>query len=334
MTIEFMEPGLLTTIQDLGRTGLRHYGIAVGGALDTVALRLANVLVGNGEQEATLEITAVGPSFRCTGSGLIALCGGDLSPTVDGIELPQWRPVSIPAGAVVEFGEARHGWRAYIAIAGGLDVAEVMGSRSTWTRAGIGGVMGRAVRRGDILHSRDEHLASEPSTNISGLLDRGPFWSTCWRIALPYHVRRSRGDLLLRVISGAEFGEFAAEMVEEFLTAAYTVTTQSDRMGYRLSGPAIRPSRPLELLSEGVAVGTIQIPPDGEPIVLLADCQTIGGYPRIAHIATVDLPLIAQAKPGDTVRFERISLDTAQMLYVERERMIERLKRAIALKIR
>jgi antagonist of KipI len=303
--IEVIRAGMFTTVQDLGRSGHRAQGVVLSGAADAFALRLANLVVGNGENTAGLEFTLVGPELKFLHDTLVALGGADFG------VLPRWRPVRIRAGTQLKFGMARSGYRGYLAFAGGLDVAPVLGSRSTYVRAGLGGLAGRPLRDGDIL----------PVPDVPRLL--GDHWRIDERIVPPYS-----NEPTIRVMRGAQADEYGAE----FFSARYTVTPQADRMGVRLRGPALARSSTHDLLSSPVAPGTVQVPPDGQPIVLLADAQTIGGYPQIAHVIAVDLPLIAQLRPGDPLRIREVSLEEAHQVAVAREHAIAILREGLAQK--
>jgi KipI family sensor histidine kinase inhibitor len=303
--IEVIRSGMFTTVQDLGRTGHRAQGVVLSGAVDAFAMRLANLVVGNAESAAGLEFTLVGPELKFLHDTVVALGGADFG------VLPRWRPVRIRAGTQLKFGAAQHGYRGYLALAGGLDVAPVLGSRSTYVRAGFGGLAGRPLREGDIL----------PVPDVPRIL--GDHWRIDERIVPPY----SR-EPTVRVVRGAQADEFGAE----FHSTRYTVTPQADRMGVRLRGPALVRASTRELLSSPVAPGTVQVPPDGEPIALLADAQTIGGYPQIAHVIAVDLPLVAQLRPGDALRFREVTLEEAHELTVAREHAIAILREGLAQK--
>lgn len=330
MTVTVLRPGLLTTVQDLGRPGWQRFGVPVGGAMDPVALRVANALVGNSEDAAALEITLQGPRLRFDADALIAVCGADLSPTVDGMPLPQWRPVLVRRGSVLAFGRPRWGVRSYLAVAGGWDVPSVLGSRSTDRRAGLGGIGGRALREGDRLPAGvPTPLAHHLMATLSGRVDRRPLASVTWRTS-PRAYPAYAAPPTVRALRGPEFDAFSPEAQAAFFTRPFRVTPQSDRMGYRLAGPTLALRKAIELVSEGVSTGTVQVPPDGQPIVLLADRQTAGGYPRIACVATVDLPVLAQTPPGAIVRFREVSMGEAQALLVQREHLLRRLRAAIA----
>ncbi|WP_343044681.1 5-oxoprolinase subunit PxpB [Saccharibacillus qingshengii] len=346
--ITVLKPGLLTTLQDLGRPGYQQYGVTAGGAMDGYALRTANLLAGNAESEAALEITLTGPGLRFERESRIALTGADLAPSIGGEPLPMWRPVVVRAGAVLEFGTAVQGCRAYLALAGGFGAPEEMGSRSTDLRAGLGGLEGRALRAGDVLQVRTSPAAARSASGgivpLRGIGPEADFAAAAWHVAHGYiagladwagfPAAAAASSIAVRFTRGTHFARFDEASRAALLDSAFGVTPQSDRMGCRLSGPALALAHPLELISEAVAPGTVQVPPDGGPIVLTADRQTTGGYPRIAQIAAVDLRIVAQLRPGQTIRFVEISLEEAERLYMERERELERLRIAIRLRSR
>ncbi|GAB7387938.1 5-oxoprolinase subunit PxpC [Bacillaceae bacterium] len=332
MALKIIRPGLHSSIQDLGRYGYQKYGVGTSGAMDSFALRTANLLVGNEEGEAAIEMTLIGPAVRWEADALMAITGGDLSPTIDGHPVPLWRPVYVKKGSVLRFGACRSGCRAYLAVAGGFALPEEMGSRSTYLRAGIGGYRGRALREGDVL---PWGTPTPQGLSLMRRLARAalslPFSATDWYVScelLPGYAENP----MIRVMRGNQFDCFTAESRNDFFRHPFQVTPQSDRMGYRLRGPSLQLSDPLEMVSEAVANGTIQVPPDGNPIILLADRQTTGGYPKIAQVATVDLPVIAQVKPGEKIRFQEISLQEAEELHWAREKDMEWLKQGIAFK--
>jgi antagonist of KipI len=334
MSIRVIKPGLLTSVQDLGRYGYQKHGVIVSGAMDPFAHRIANLLVGNQESEATLEMTLLGPTLQFEADALIAICGADLSPSVGSIPLPLWKPILVKKGETVRFGGCRNGTRAYLAVAGGFPLPKVMGSRSTYLRAGLGGYNGRSLLTGDELPIG---IPSEQGRLLIGQLQsqrgEGAFSAAEWGAA-PELMPAYRAQPVIRAMRGNQFEWFSPESREAFFTRPFRVTPQSDRMGYRLEGPTLNLAEKKELISEAVAFGSVQVPAEGNPIVLLADRQTTGGYPKIAQIATVDLPVIAQTKPGDTLRFEEISREEAEYLYVERENHIRQLKLGIMLKQR
>lgn len=327
--LSILRPGLLTTVQDLGRAGYQHAGVPVGGALDARALRLANLLVGNAEGEAGLEITLGGPVIRFENDHLLALTGADLSATLDGAALPLHRPVAVRAGVTLAFGAARAGCRAYLAVAGGLGLPPVLGSRATLVRAALGGLHGRALRTGDALP------APGPAGFGRVLWEKllADYQTKKWRAApwLPTPALRPVPHLgpVLRAVRGPEYAEFSLASQQTFWQEPFLVTPAADRMGYRLAGPALTRPAGAELLSSAVAPGTVQVPPGGQPIVLLADCQTTGGYPRLAHVISADLGALAQARPGARLRFEEVSLPEAHALYLADEARLRALAGAV-----
>lgn len=329
--IRVLQAGLLTTIQDLGRTGFQQYGVVVSGAMDSFAHRVANLLVGNPAGFPSLECTLLGPTLEFTKTSLIAVTGGGMWPSVDGDILPLWRPLLLRAGTILHFLPNPDGCRAYLAVAGGFAIPKVLGSASTYLRAGIGGVQGRAVQRGDVLPVGNPSLSAERRAHrLAQELIRQPLaavamppWFASLTI-LPYHRRSS-----LHAIPGPQFDHFTEEAKAAFYQQGFRVDAQSDRMGYRLNGPSLRLSQPHELVSEAVTNGTVQVPRDGNPIVLMADHQTTGGYPKIAQVATADLPLLAQVRPGEQVRFRPVSVEKAQQWLHKQERNLTQLRFAL-----
>jgi antagonist of KipI len=305
MEVTVRRAGMFTTVQDLGRFGHRASGVPLSGAMDSFALRLVNLLAGNPENTATLEFTMVGPELAFDCDTLVATGGGDFG------ALPLWQPVVVKAGETVKFTAARKLCRGYLAVAGGFAVEPVLGSRSTFVRGGFGGFQGRFVRDGDVL----------PALNCSRhVVGR---WHIDERILPAYSASPE-----VRVVRGAQAEEFDGGLYG----ARFKVTPQSDRMGVRLSGPPLARALNTELVSSSVAPGTIQVPPDGQPIVLMADAQTIGGYPQIAHVISVDLPLVAQLRPGDTVCFREVSLGEAHELAHKRECALGLIREGLAQK--
>lgn len=309
MALQVLDGGLLTTVQDLGRHGHERYGVPVAGAMDPFALRVANRLVGNLPQAAALEITLVGPRLRATTACLIAVAGADLSLRVNGWEMPPWVAIWVRQGWVVEFGERKTGCRAVLAVAGGIDVPPVMGSRSTYLNGGWGGFAGRSLRPGDLvsLGQMPRHLPGRAGRPVPpGLL---PAYSDAPEI---------------RVVMGPQDGCFTREGIATFLSGEYRVTPASDRMGYRLQGPTIAHRETADILSDGTPLGAVQVPADGQPIVLMADRQTTGGYAKIATAISADIPLLAQCLPGQSrVRFAPVTVQEAQAHYREMIKAVE-----------
>jgi antagonist of KipI len=333
MKIEVLSPGLMTSVQDLGRYGYQKHGVIVSGAMDSYALQIANLLVGNQPSEATLEITLVGPKMKLEKGMLMSITGGDLSPVIEGKAVPLWRPVYIKKECILEFGACRTGCRAYLAVAGGYNIPDVMGSKSTYLRAGIGGFQGRSLQRGDILEHNPEGETAHRLIRHLAKIGRVPFVTSSWYADRGYIASNTK-PIKIRVMTGRQFAFFTHDSQERLFSQPFLITTQSDRMGYRLSGGELKLEEHLEMISEAVALGTVQVPPDGNPIILLADRQTAGGYPKIAQVAMVDIPRLAQARPGSKLLFTRVSVKEAEKLYLKREQDIETLKRALSLKLK
>ena len=290
-----LNPGVLTTVQDFGRIGYQQFGVSVSGAMDPRAMRFANLLVGNPENEAVLECTMLGPQLQFDETTIIAVTGGNLGPTLDGQPLKTYCAYKVNAGQTLRFAGLRSGCRAYIAFAGGLDIPEVMGSRSTYMKAKIGGFKGRKLEKGDAIGFRD------PKTELFNLDKRS---------LTPEFVPRD--VYTLHVIMGPQDDMFTEEGIKTFLSETYTVTPEFDRMGCRLDGPVIAHVNGGDIISDGIAFGAVQVPSAGKPIVMLADRQTTGGYTKIANVMTADFRILAQLKAGDKVRFEKISVAAAQ----------------------
>jgi antagonist of KipI len=328
--IEVLRAGLLTTVQDLGRTGFQDQGVPVGGAADPVALRIANLLVGNPQGAAGLEMTLAGPRLRFARTALITLGGAAMAADLDGVPIPFWRPVRVRAGETLDVGGARSGCRAYLACAGGIAVPPVLGSRSTYLPSAFGGLDGRALRAGDRLpvgKAGALSVALRTAIEREGRRNGVASWGVA-ASALPGYT--AEPELLL--IPGSHAGALTEPSRAQLFTGRFRVSRHSDRMGCRLEGPGLALSVPIELTSEGVAMGTVQLPPGGSPIVLLADGGTTGGYPRIGHVATVHLPLLAQLRPGDHLRFRETTLEDAHRLLRARELALARLADALRLR--
>lgn len=325
MNIDILRSSFLTTVQDLGRMGFREFGVSPGGALDSHALRVANLLVGNKESAAGIEITCGGVQLRFADERVVAWCGGEFDVRIGSTSLPAGHAGFVRAGDVLIFNQPKTGCRSWLGISGGIDVPLVLGSRSTDLRANFGGLDGRALRDGDEvpLGGNSEH----PKILIEKLREQKV---ANWK---PPHDWSSpaKHDPVLHVICGSDSDRFNDVTIQRFTNDVFVVSADSNRMGARLEGPHLQRDHDVDLVSEGVAPGTIQVPPSGQPILLLGDCQTIGGYPKIAHVITVDLPVAAQLRAGDSVRFREISLAEAHRRLVERERYLEQFCRGIKL---
>nr|WP_243237428.1 biotin-dependent carboxyltransferase family protein [Heliobacterium chlorum] len=297
----------MTTVQDLGRYGHQASGMPVAGAMDTFSLQAANLLVGNNPGDGALEITLAGPRLRFLSPADIAITGADLSPTLDGQPLPMWVNCPVERGSILTFGPPCSGCRSYLAVSGGWDVEPVLGSRSTYLRGQLGGFQGRALKEGD-------QLLFHPGKRIDQLGTR--------RLR-PDNIPVYSHEVTVRAILGPQEHFFSKDAIDTFFSKPYRVGALSDRMGYRLEGPRLNRQTDKEMISDATALGAVQVPPDGQPIVLMADRQTTGGYPKIATVITADIPFLAQAKMGDTVHFVPCDIQQAQS-FLRRQRDILR----------
>jgi antagonist of KipI len=323
MNATAVRAGFLTSVQDLGRAGFREFGVSLGGALDPHALRVANLLAGNEESAAGLEITFGGLRLRFADDRIVVWGGGNFNAQIGSIAAPAGHPALARAAEEFSIDSPACGCRAWLAISGGIDVPAVLGSRSVDLRAGFGGVKGRPVRDGE------EFPLGENSPRAKALIEKlGHEKIARWK---PPHDWSStaRRTPVLRYLGGADSSRFGESALQLFDNDDFFVSPDSDRMGIRLDGPRLERNQDVDLLSEAVAPGTVQVPPSGNPILLLNDCQTIGGYPKIAHVITVDLPIAAQLCPGDRVRFSKVSVRDAHALLHERERNLEQFRRGL-----
>lgn len=301
---EVLEPGILTTIQDSGRFGFSRFGVPPSGALDLFSFRVANLLVNNERNETCLEATLAGLKLKTLNESVIAITGGDLSPTLNGEPLEMWRTHLLIEGDLLAFKKVRTGCRGYLSMSRGFIVPEVMGSRSTYLSGKFGGLEGRPLRKGDILYK----VNLPPPLNRIGL--RFPEES----------IPTFEKEATLRLIPGPQDHHFTQEGLQTFCSSDYEVSAQSDRMGIRLKGPVIERRGDAEesIISEGLLPGAVQVPGDGKPIIVLNELVT-GGYTKIAVIVSTDLTRVAQLKPGDRVRFKPISIEEAHQLLKEQE---------------
>ena len=312
MGIRVLKAGMLTTVQDLGRTGYQSQGFSVAGAMDVRSFKIANLLLDNPENEAVLEFTLIGPTLQFTSETIIAITGGDFTPTLNGEPVPSYEAVYVNRGDILKFGSARTGSRGYIAFSSYLDIPVVMGSRCTNLKSQIGGFKGRKLKDEDYIGFRIK------------------------RRYLPYFLSRklkpddfSAESETLRVVFGPQDDRFSRQGIETFLTEEYTVTSDFDRMGCRLEGPFIAPKDTTDMISDGIAYGSVQVPSHGKPIVLLSDRQTTGGYPKLATVASVDIPKLVQRKTDHRIHFTAISVEEAQKLYREEEKAYEKMRSEI-----
>jgi len=328
MKISIIKPGLLTTVQDMGRYRYLSQAVPISGAMDQLAHRLANKAVGNEDHMATIEFTYDNASFKAETDVLLAYSGDGAFLLYHDQLMPAEKPLFFPAGAIIKLISNPIGVRIYLSVAGGWEVPDIMESKSTYIIAGFGGFEGRALQKGDVLTSSDD--INEVSKGILDQLQRRALTYPNWRISRESLLPQKRDTV--RVVLANEINWFDATSIISFLTHTYTIDRRSNRMGYHLNGKALLRKVKKELLSTGVTPGIIQVTGSGELVILMADCQTTGGYPRIAHVAAVDLPLCAQLKPGSEIRFSEISRDEAEELYLEREHDLSLITTAISLK--
>ena len=302
MAVKIVLPGAVMTVQDGGRYGYQETGIQVSGAMDQASFKKANYLVGNDETEAVLEVTLFGGMLEFTEDTITAITGADMEPVVDGDPVEMNCPLLIRKGQTLTLGMTRQGCRTYLAFAGGIDVPLVMGSRSTNLKCAFGGYGGRALKSGDVLKLGKPKL---PFDRVK--------------------KRRTKGIetekiIEVRAVPGPQQEYFTEAGEKAFYSGTYTITDQSDRMGYRLKGPLVESKNGTDIISDAIPLGAVQIPPSGQPIVLLADRQTTGGYAKIAVVCSFDIPKLVQGRPGDKVRFLKTDVKTAQKLYRKQER--------------
>ncbi|MBF8982550.1 biotin-dependent carboxyltransferase family protein [Lutibacter sp. B2] len=308
-TIKIINPGFLTTVQDQGRYGYQQFGVPVSGVMDNFSHRIANILVRNYELEAVLEVTMLGPQIEIQSNEIISITGGDLSPRINGQEISMWRSIKVNEGDILSFAGMKNGCRSYIAFSGGIDVPIIMGSKSTYMKGKIGGYEGRNLKAGDLLNiEQSEKLFKE-------------------RMVPNKYIPKYTNEFHVCVILGPQDEYFTDKGIQTFLSNQYTVTNECDRMGFRLDGEEIEHVEGADIISDGIGFGAIQIPGHGKPIIMMADRQTTGGYTKIANVISSDLYKIAQAKPGDKIGFEKISVEEAQTILKKEEEKIDVIKK-------
>lgn len=308
-TMRIYKGGLQTTIQDRGRMPFMAYGVSCGGAMDLDALRAVNLLLGNAPYEPVLEMTLTGPELILDADRWIVLGGAEIVAHLEHQPIPMWQPVYVKAGQRLRIGEVKNGVRAYLAVDGGFQVQKVLGGYGTDVRAKFGGETGRALKAGDRIRLGPAKLTAPPFAA-----------SIFAPILIASSLRTRDREDEVRVFRGMEMDEFTHHALDSFFSTPYTVDGRSDRMGIRLQGKPLTREVQDEMLSTGVVFGTIQVPPDGQPVILGADAQTTGGYPRIAQVAEVDLSVVAQLRAGDVIYFKYIELAEAEQLLIQREK--------------
>lgn len=340
MSLKIIQPGALTTVQDLGRTGYLDQGIQSSGAADAWSMQAANLLVGNDPGEAVLETTMLGPEICFQAEARIALTGADMSPQINGRKIPLYESCSVRAGDVLKMGFAVSGCRCYLAVAGGFLLEPVLGSCSTNLKCGIGGFQGRALRAGDILPLKEAsvpgHAEGAAKTTAGaereGTAEPGTGAKSAEVLAKalaapPWRLYHEDGVPVLRVVPGPQQEYFTEKGQKTFVSSVYKLTNDSNRMACRLEGEAIEFVTSGDIVSDGIVNGSVQVSSNGMPIVMLADHQTTGGYAKIGTVASVDLPVLAQKKPGEKLRFAYISVEEAQKLYIQQKQYFRKWRR-------
>lgn len=302
--IQVQAPGLLTTVQDLGREGFGPMGVSPSGAADSVSLRIGNRLVGNAERAAGLEMTLLGGTFTFPEGAILALTGSDFGATLDDAPVNPWTSVEVRRGQTLRVGSTRSGARCYLCIRGGIDVTPFLGSASTHLLSGLGGYEGRALRKGDVLRIGE----------TNGTYRRRTVAAKTLKELSPRKV--------LRVTPGPQSDWFPESSQQVFYESAYRVAEESNRMGLRLEGAALREGAHGEMISEGVSLGAVQIAAGGLPIILFVEQQTTGGYAKIANVISADFSSLGQLRPRDEIRFERVAWETARSRLREQEKLL------------
>jgi biotin-dependent carboxylase-like uncharacterized protein len=304
-SLHVLNPGLLTMLQDHGRTGFEDRGVPPSGALDELSFAIANALVGNPAGTGALEFTLIGGQFRVGQGGCVIAVTGDMEVFIDDQPVAPYQCHVLRSDAVLKVGRALSGARGYLAVAGGFAVEPVLNSVSTLMRGALGGFAGRALAKGD-----DLSLAS--ASQFLPLAAREP--------AQRFLPQREHQPL--RVVLGPQEGHFSAEEIQRFLSETFQVSGQSDRMGYRLTGPVIKHLKGFNIISDAISTGSVQIPGSGQPIIAMHDRQTTGGYPKIATVIRADLARLGQLKPGDALSFAQVTVEDAEQLWCERQGML------------
>ena len=321
-TIEVLVPGLLTTVQDLGREGYGPLGVSPSGAADSIALRIGNRLVGNAESAAGLEMTLLGGTFVFPDGAVAAVTGSDFGTTLGNVPIAPWTSFEAQAGQALRLGPTRSGARCYLCVRGGIAVERFLGSASTHLLSGFGGHEGRALLKGDVLKIGDAEETKKEGTGKSACFTRGGRDSNRTRKVSEKVLERLAPRKVLRVTPGPQSEWFPKAARKIFYNATYRVSEEANRMGLRLAGPAIAEGAHGEMTSEGVSLGAIQIAASGMPIILFVEQQTTGGYAKLANVIAADLSSVGQLRPRDEIRFERVSFETARKLLIEQEKLL------------
>lgn len=310
--IKIINPGLLTTVQDLGRWGYQRYGMNVAGSMDHFSTRVANLLVGNDENEAVMETTLMSPEIQFECDEIISITGANMNPKINGEAVPMWTSLLVRADDKLSFSACTSGIRSYIAFSTNIDVPVIMNSKSTFLRGNIGGFEGRKLAKGDMIPLGNKVLS-----------DSGSY------LPIKFTPNYSNSEEI-RIVLGPQDDHFTQENIDIFFNSEYTITSEADRMGYRLDGPILDHIDSPDIISDGIGFGAVQIPGHGLPIIMMVDRQTTGGYTKIGNVITPDLNKLAQMKSGDKMTFKKVSIEDAQTIYREYENSIDEIKTFIA----
>ncbi len=322
MSFQVTKPGMMTTIQDLGRTGYQKFGVSQSGAMDKISLMTANALVGNALDAAGLECMIMGPELLFEEDQTIAITGADISPSINGNSIAMYTAIGVKAGDCLRFGQIKKGCRAYIAFAGGLEADMVMGSASTDQKLGIGGVNGKKLDAWDRIRVRNEEIEGFSGINLSSITMTEEE-KALLMTAAPQQTED--GAVIIDVVKGPQFDQFHEDGIETFFGSDYEITPDSNRMGIRLSGQKIEQLGDGNIISDGIAEGAVQVPSSGMPIIMMADRQTTGGYCKIANVTSTDISKLSQCMPGTKVRFRELSVEDAQAKYKQCLQLIRRI---------
>jgi antagonist of KipI len=346
MQIKIEKSGLLTTIQDLGRKGHQKEGIIESGAMDKMAIRIGNLLLGNQENHPAIEAVQAGPEISFDGDQVIAITGAESNPMINGFPVKQWCPIFVKEGSVLESGRASNGTYFYICFLGNPEIEKVLGSYSTYLKAHIGGLEGRALKTNDHITLKCDRLSAsgfiKRFINPNAIADeylsklyrkkiKKGFIQANWMVSSKSFYPLPVSDEI-RILKGPEFGILENKSKKIFFEQEFKISNQSDRMGIRLIGQPLQLQVKEEMLSTAVTFGTVQLPPEGNPIILMADHQTTGGYPRIGQVISADFSKLAQIMPGKSIKFKEVSLEEALQALFKQEKEIEQLKAALRLK--
>ena len=306
-----IKSGIFNTVQDLGRFGFQQYGMPVSGAMDSYALRVGNRLLGNEENKAGIEISTPGLSLEVLSRTVIAITGANFNPVINNSPAPMWEAIEVKKGDIISFHQIKNGCRSYLLVAGGINVPIVLGSKSTYIRGKIGGLKGSPLKKADVIN------IGKTNQELQNIIGR-----KVASIDIPdYHEENE-----IRVILGPQDDYFTKDGLHTFLNSFYEITVDSDRMGYRLKGPKIKSKNGSDIITDGIPLGSIQVPQDGMPIIMLADRQTTGGYAKIATVISVDVDKFAQMKPGNKIKFTQVNLEEAHQFLGEREKKINKIQ--------